>query len=145
MKTKNLILLACALMLLHCTGTKNMKLGVSNGKLLPCPASSNCVCSQSAVEDHYIEPLTYDGTANEAKRKLVAVIHSMERAKIAKETDDYIHAEFTSALLRFVDDVEFYFPADERVIQVRSASRVGYYDFGVNRKRLEKIRSEFTK
>lgn len=120
-----------------------MKFGVSSGELLPCPNSPNCVCSQSAVKNHYIEPLTYEGATNEAKQKLVAVIHSMERAKIAKQTDDYIHAEFTSALFHFIDDVEFYFPANERVIQMRSASRVGYYDFGVNRRRLEKIRGEF--
>lgn len=122
-----------------------MKLGVANGKLLPCSDSPNCVCSQSADKNHYIEPLTYDGTPLEAKQKLVAIIRSIERAKIATDIDGYVHAEFSSALFRFVDDVEFYFPAEQRVIQVRSASRVGYYDFGVNRRRLESIRSELSK
>ena len=67
----------------------------------------------------------------------------MPRSKIVSEQDNYLHIEFTSRIMRFVDDVEFYFNDTKKIIQVRSASRVGRSDFGVNRKRVEMIRSEF--
>jgi uncharacterized protein (DUF1499 family) len=69
----------------------------------------------------------------------------MTRMKIVEEKDDYLHAEARSLIFRFVDDVEFYLPAPEKVIHVRSASRVGYSDMGVNRKRVEEIRRRFVK
>ncbi|MEN6507422.1 MAG: DUF1499 domain-containing protein, partial [Smithella sp.] len=67
----------------------------------------------------------------------------MKRIKIVAEKEDYLHAEAKSLIFRFVDDVEFYFPANEKIIHVRSASRVGYSDMGVNRKRVEEIRKRF--
>jgi uncharacterized protein (DUF1499 family) len=67
----------------------------------------------------------------------------MRDAEVITETENYIHATFTSRIFRFVDDVEFYFMRDAPVIHVRSASRVGYSDLGVNRKRVEKIRQAF--
>ena len=120
-----------------------MELGIKNGGLSPCPQSPNCVSTQSPDEDHYIEPIKYSGTLTHARARLAAVIHSMKRSRIVDVQDDYIHAEFRSAVFRFVDDVEFYFPSNDPIIQVRSASRVGYYDFGVNRRRIETIRHEF--
>lgn len=122
-----------------------MRKNLENGKLRPCPASPNCVSSQSSDQDHFIEPLTYQDSRARAKERLIAVIQAMDRARIIELEDDYLHAEFTSALLRFVDDVEFHFPAEAKVIEVRSASRLGYYDFGVNRRRVEQIRTEFSK
>jgi len=76
--------------------------------------------------------------------KLRKVIHSMERTRIMEDSERYLRVEFTSAVMGFVDDVEFYFP-DKPVIQLKSASRIGYSDFGVNRKRVEKIRELFLK
>ena len=66
----------------------------------------------------------------------------MPRTSIVEERADYLYAEFASRLLGFVDDVEFYFPPNERIIHVRSASRLGHSDFGVNRKRIEDIRAK---
>jgi len=122
-----------------------MKKNLENGKLRPCPASPNCVSSQSSDKDHLVEPLKYQDSRAQARDRLIAVIQAMDRARISELQDDYIHVEFTSALFRFVDDVEFYFPAEAKVIEVRSASRMGYYDFGVNRRRVEQIRAEFNK
>jgi uncharacterized protein (DUF1499 family) len=68
----------------------------------------------------------------------------MKRSRIVKTEDTYIHAEFTSAIFRFVDDVEFYLDDTAKTIHMRSASRVGKSDFGVNRKRMEKVRAHFT-
>ncbi len=139
------MILVSLLMLASCTGNANMEFGVKNGSLSPCPHSPNCVSSQSSDENHYFEPIKYSGTPAQAREKLISVIRSMKRSRIVESHDDYIHAEFTSVLFRFVDDAEFYFPPGDPIIQARSASRIGYYDFGVNRRRMERIRHEFEK
>jgi uncharacterized protein (DUF1499 family) len=72
---------------------------------------------------------------------LKKIIQGMKRTRIITEKDDYLYVEFTSALWRFVDDVEFYFKDASKTIQVRSASRLGRSDLGVNRKRIETIRA----
>ena len=133
------------IMLTGCSGAKP-DLGVNNGELMPCPKTPNCVNSQAADEEHYIEPIHFSGTQQEAKGRLLKIFESEERTKILTVQENYIRVEFASALFGFVDDVEFYFPEKQAagtVIHIRSASRVGYSDLGVNRKRIEKIRSKF--
>lgn len=130
---------------LHCTGTRPNDIGIKeNGKLLPCPESPNCVSSQIDIEDevHYIQPLEYLGSLEDAKAKLEKTIANQERAKIVENTEKYIYAEFTTKMMRFVDDVEFIFDDKNKLIHVRSASRIGRKDFGVNRERIEKIQAE---
>jgi uncharacterized protein (DUF1499 family) len=90
-----------------------------------------------------MEPLAFDGAREEAIARLRSVIESIPRTKIVTVTDDYMHAEFTTRICRFVDDVEFYVDAEAGVIHFRSASRVGYSDFGANRKRMERFRAKF--
>lgn len=124
------------------------KLGIDDSKLMPCPKTPNCVSSQAHDEKHYIEAISYSGTRQAAHDRLLQIIRSEKRTEILVDQENYIRVEFTSALFRFVDDVEFYFPkekADEKLIHVRSASRIGSSDLGVNRKRIERIRSEFYK
>lgn len=116
---------------------------VRNGKLPPCPDSPNCVSSQSPDKRHFVEPIHYDGTGQQALDRLNAVLRGMKRCRVVTVGDNDIHAEFTSAFFRFVDDVEFHIENDAKMIHIRSASRVGYSDFGVNRARMEKIRSLF--
>lgn len=123
-------------------GNRPNNLGVNNGKLAPCPNSPNCVSSQSSDVGHSIAPLTYSSTPEEAIAKLKSVIESLPRTKIITESNDYLYAEFKSALMGFVDDVEFYLDPKANVIQVRSASRLGQSDLGVNRKRIETIRAK---
>ena len=88
-------------------------------------------------------PLTYKATLEEARERLISVIHSMKRSEIVTAESKYVHATFHSALFRFVDDVEFSFDDQEKIIHVRSASRMGYSDLGVNRRRVEEIRRRF--
>jgi uncharacterized protein (DUF1499 family) len=90
-----------------------------------------------------VEPFRYQDTLTEARDRLVSVLNSMARTRIVTIDEDYIHAEFTSHLFRFVDDVEFYFDQDGKTIHVRSASRTGYFDLGANKRRVEDIRKEF--
>lgn len=133
---------AIVMALFSFSGTRPTNLGVKDGKLAACPASPNCVSSQAATADkeHYIEPLP--GGDDAAMERLKGVIEGMERTKIISAREDYLYAEFTSALMGFVDDVEFYRDATSGTIQVRSASRLGQSDLGVNRKRVEEIRAK---
>jgi uncharacterized protein (DUF1499 family) len=145
MKKTNIVVMLSLIMLTGCSGTKP-DLGVNNGELMPCPKTPNCVNSQAADEKHYINPIHFSGTQQAAKDRLLKILESEERTKILTVQKNYIRAEFASALFGFVDDVEFFFTekqAAEAVIHIRSASRVGYSDLGVNRKRIEKIRSKF--
>ena len=114
--------------------------GLRDGKLSECPDSPNCVSSQTEMKGHTIEPLSYRGSFSDAKEALLSVITSLPRTKIIVDNDRYIHVTFTSRLMRFVDDVEFLFDDTNKKIHVRSASRVGYSDMGVNRKRVEELR-----
>ena len=88
-------------------------------------------------------PIPITGTTDEARQTLLAVIGAMPRAKVVTDDGNYIHATFTSRVFRFVDDVEFVIDDSASEIHFRSASRVGYGDMGVNRKRMEEIRSHF--
>ncbi|NOY68785.1 MAG: DUF1499 domain-containing protein [Deltaproteobacteria bacterium] len=118
-------------------------LGVKDGRLSPCPGSPNCVSSQDTGKSHHIDPITYTCSAADARKALDLVLESMPACKIVSDSDSYIHATFKSRFFRFTDDVEFYFPKESGLIHVRSASRTGYSDLGVNRKRIEKIRKLF--
>ncbi|MEC4668891.1 MAG: DUF1499 domain-containing protein [Nitrospirota bacterium] len=113
----------------------------SNRTLSSCPHSPNCISSLAGDAKHYVAPLQYTEGLHEARELLRSILRSMKRVRIVVEEPTYIHAEFTSALFRFVDDVEFLFAEPENVIHVRSASRVGHYDFGANQKRIERIRN----
>ena len=124
-------------------GKRPSNLGVKNGKLAPCPSSPNCVSSQSTDALHQIAPLTFTSTPEQALAKLKSIIQSLPRTQIITETEDYLYAEFKSALLGFVDDVEFYLDQNANIIHVRSASRLGQSDLGVNRQRIETIRAKF--
>ncbi|MEH2184233.1 DUF1499 domain-containing protein [Nostoc sp.] len=115
-------------------------LRVDNGHLSACPASNNCVVSQNADEKHAIDPILYHVDRNAAREILLKVLSVVPRTEIVEQTDNYIHALSKSRIFRFVDDVEFYLPANESVIHLRSASRMGEFDLGVNRRRSEQIR-----
>src|SRR5512147_2768168 len=108
--------------------------------LPPCPSSPNCVSTQATDDGHAIAPLRYKKPRAEAKEALKAAIATLPRVKLVEEDESYLHYEFTSLLLRFVDDVEFLFDDETKTIHFRSASRTGYGDLGVNRRRMEKIR-----
>ena len=127
------------------SGKRPTNLGVNDGKLALCPDTPNCVSSQAPDTDvqHKTAPLRYTKSPSEAMAALKTVIQGMERTEIIREEDNYLYAEFTSALMGFVDDVEFLLDPNAKVIHVRSASRLGQSDLGVNRKRIEEIRAKF--
>ena len=136
MSFRHLPCLFMLLLLASCSGATPKNLGVRDGRLTPCPKSPNCVTSFSSDEVHGIAPLK--GSLAEVK----AVLAGLKRVRIVQEEEHYLRAEFTSAIMRFVDDVELLAEPDNGLVQMRSASRLGYGDLGVNRKRIEEIRTK---
>jgi uncharacterized protein (DUF1499 family) len=120
-----------------------LNLGVQNGQLTPCDNMPNCVNSQSQDPRHQINPISYTMSSVIAQEKLLNIIQSTPRSEVIIEKPGYIYAEFRTKGMGYVDDVEFYFDEPEQVIHFRSGSRVPYYDFKVNRQRMEAIREAF--
>ncbi len=118
-------------------------LGVKEGRLTDCPGSPNCVCTQASEPSHQMEPIPFTGDLTSVRERLKTAIGSIPRSKITEETDNYIRAEFTTALMRYVDDVELLIDEDEKVVHFRSASRIGHSDLGANRKRMEQLAAAF--
>ena len=118
-------------------------LGIKDGTLAACPNSPNCVSTQSQDPRHQIAPIPYTTSLATARDNLLRVIQSMERSTIITEEATYIHAEFRTKGIGYVDDVEFYLDEDAQVVHFRSSARLPYYDFEVNRKRMEAIRTAF--
>ena len=123
------------------SGTRPNDLGVKGGRLKAAPSSPNAVSSQAGDAAHRIDPLTYRTTPERAMQALLEIIRKTPRTRIVTANADYVYAEYESALMGFVDDVEFYFEPGASVIQLRSASRLGYSDLGVNRKRIDDVRA----
>lgn len=126
------------------SGKRPSDLGVRDGKLKPAPSSPNCVNSQAQDPTHAIAPLAYRTTPEAALKTIAEIVRATPRTRIVSQTNDYLYAEYESALMGFIDDVEFWLPAGDRIVHVRSASRVGYSDLGVNRKRIEDVRQRLS-
>lgn len=144
-KTKLIVILSSAAFLPACSGTRPQHLGINDGILWSCPASPNCVSSFAADKKHQIDPLEYSGSKEQTLLRLKSVISIMGGGKVISEKENYLHAEFTSKLFRFVDDAEFLLDEKTKTLHFRSASRLGHSDLGVNRKRIETIKSLLAK
>lgn len=132
------------------SGKAPERLGVVDGRLQPPSLTANSVSSQSAMyPDHpqrdyaMIAPLSYTGDGNAAMKKLATILKGREGTTVVTQNPDYIYARSTTSLLKFTDDLEFWLDSQNSVIQIRSASRLGRKDFGVNRARIEAIRARF--
>ena len=114
-------------------------LGVKDGRLAPCRRTPNCVSSQAdpADREHYIAPIAFRGRMEELRH----AVQSMARTTVIAADRNYLYAEYRTALMRYVDDVELYYDERAGLVHVRSASRLGRRDFGVNRKRVEELRA----
>ena len=141
-----LVLLAAQLGLFH--GKPPNDLGVRDGRLKPPSLTPNSVSSQAGLHaDHpqrdyaLIDPLPMQGDARQTMARLQAVLASMRSVRVVEQKEDYLYAQFTTPLMRYVDDVEFWIDPVAQVVQVRSASRLGHGDLGLNRKRVEQIRA----
>jgi len=116
--------------------------GAGEADLPPCPSSPNCVSSRDPDRAHRVDPIPFRGAEEEAREALETALRSLPRATIVASSGIVIRAEFRTRL-GFVDDVEFRIDEAAGAIHVRSASRKGYWDLGVNRRRVEAIREAF--
>ncbi|MDP2243684.1 DUF1499 domain-containing protein [Pseudomonas sp.] len=121
-----------------CSGSPPDNLGIHDGRLAACPESPNCVNSQASDAQHTIEPLALKGSPEQTQARLKELLSDEPRVRLLDEKPGYLRAEFSSKLMRFVDDVEFMIGTTQ--VDVRSASRLGYADFDVNRERIEQLR-----
>ena len=122
---------------------RSQDLGVSAaGELASCDGASNCVSSMATNQDQFMEPWPYSGATEGARERLLLILRLLPNVKIIAEEETYLAAEFRVAQL-FIDDVEFLIDPQVRVVHFRSASRIGVGDFGVNRKRMQRIGDAF--
>jgi uncharacterized protein (DUF1499 family) len=143
MKIELSSMISMAAILAACCANTPESSGVKDGKLAECPDKPNCVSSMAGDKSHYIEPFRYSGDFNKVKTALIETVKSQDWAVIVSDNENYIHAEFKSKIFRFTDDVEFLIDDKSKTVHIRSASRVGYSDMGVNRKRMESLRAVF--
>lgn len=119
--------------------SKKMPPGLQDGALAKCPKSPNCVNTYSADEGRRMPSLPFYSDLETSRERILSILRTLERVDIVTIEENYIHAEFTSNLFKFVDDVEFAFDDVKKTVHFRSASRTGYSDLGVNRNRMQKI------
>jgi uncharacterized protein (DUF1499 family) len=125
-----------------CSSRTPSSIGIDQSGLKDCPNSPNCVSTEARDEKHRTEPFQIKGAPEAGWTAIVNSVAGMPRTKIITTTDNYLHAECRSRIFRFVDDLELYLDRSNGRISVRSASRSGYSDFGVNRKRVETLRQK---
>lgn len=118
-------------------------LGVKNKQLAKLSSKPNCVSSQTESTSKKVKPIQYSVSAKEQMNKVVSVVSNMPGAKIKQQTGVYLYAVFMTKIMRFKDDVEIFLDEDEKLLHFRSASRLGYSDLGVNRKRYNAFASAF--
>ena len=125
------------------SGKRPGNLGVKDGALASCGRRLNCVSSQADAGDaqRYVAPMPFKGSAAEAIAAARRAVESMARTRVVRAEGNYLHAEFRSKLMGYVDDLELTCDAQAGVLHVRSASRLGRRDFGVNRARVAALRA----
>ena len=118
--------------------------GLVEGSLSKCSSKPNCVCSEHKDDSsHYIDPIIIPENTTVNHFTLLKNIINEMGGNIQVESSDYLAATFTSAMFKFVDDLEVRIDATQKVIHIRSASRVGYGDMGVNKKRTDLLKKLF--
>ena len=141
-----LAVLAILALLPGCADSRAAGIDATTGGLAVCPGSPNCVCSTTHPEGPagaVIDPFTYSGAKADAHRRLLAALAQEPRTTVVSDDGTYVHATCISLIFRFVDDVELLIDDARHRIEVRSLSRVGYSDLGVNRRRVERLRAAF--
>ena len=127
-----------------CSSIPERELKDADSAIVTCTSAPNCVSSKATSKDRQVAPISFKGTVAEFQKSIQKSILSLPRTEIIKSQGAYMHAEFKTLIMRFTDDIELFFVPAESLIHVRSSSRTGYYDFGVNRNRVEKLRQLMT-
>lgn len=137
--TKLAVLGSCAFLMSACGVSTTTEIGLANDNLRPCPSSPNCVSSTAADSFRRVGPFQLQVPPDEAWAAAKKIIVKLPRTQVVSFKDNYLHAECYSAVFGFVDDLELQLLPGQNQIAVRSAARSGYYDFGVNLKRVEEL------
>jgi len=127
---------------LSCAGTRPESLGVTEGRLAPCPSSPNCVCSDDGGTGRGVAAIELAMAAEKAWPIVVDTVYEMARTTVIRDEDGYLHAEAASAVFGYVDDLELQLRAKHKEIAARSASRTGWWDLGANKRRVESLREK---
>ena len=143
MKTKQFLIMGILMSLVGCAGSRPDNLGISGDLLRDCPKKPNCVSTTSTSDKNKIDPISTSDSPVISMQKLTSIVQSMPGASIIEASTNYLRVEFKSSIFGFVDDVEFFQADGKSQISMRSASRMGYSDLGVNRKRMEQIRASY--
>ncbi|MCW8892019.1 MAG: DUF1499 domain-containing protein [Deltaproteobacteria bacterium] len=125
-------------------GCSNTSIGVQNARLMPCPASPNCVSTDATDTKHQIAPFKIKSSDIDVWQQIQQQVSALPKTQIVTATENYLHAECRSSLFGFIDDLEFLLRPEQGEIAIRSAARLGYSDLGVNRKRVESLRAVLT-
>lgn len=119
------------------------QLGHQNGRLKPLPSTPNAVSSQSTDPARHVAPLMFKASREATHQALIDAAMKWGHARIVVDQPDYLHIVFSTPTMRFRDDVEFYLDSTRGKVDIRSASRSGYSDMGLNRTRYEAIRKYY--
>ena len=134
---------AAAVALASCASTPSKAITDPLNTITPCSSAPHCVSSKNAVDSaRHVDAFKFDGSTEQAHAALLQALHSHEDARIESDVMPVVRSTFHTTV-GFVDDVTFVFRDDAKLIDVKSRSRIGYYDFGVNRRRVEQLRTEF--
>jgi len=139
-----IVAVSTLLVLAACSSKAPDNLGMRNGHFALCPDSPNCVSSEASDDEHKVAPIVMHGTEDKVMVDLANTIESMFGGKVIEIKGPYLYAEYTSRVMRFIDDLECYYDKENGLIQVRSASRIGYSDWNANRNRVEELRKLLT-
>lgn len=137
---KKLLAAGSFLILLSCSSFPPRDLNIGSNSITDCPSAPHCVSSKSTSPESRISPLIFKGSVEDFQTKLKIALSKMPRSEIIRIEGPYAHVEFTSLIMRFTDDLEVFFIPKESLVHVRSSSRIGYADFGVNHDRVETLR-----
>jgi uncharacterized protein (DUF1499 family) len=133
------ILLGFSIVAIMIVGGRAQGSDSSKSVLLTCPNSPNCVSSRASEGPRKMDPIGYKGSVEDARQRVLEIVRSFPRVAVVESSGNYLKVEVRSAIFYFIDDVEFEFDDAPKLVHFRSASRLGYYDFGVNRRRMEAI------
>jgi uncharacterized protein (DUF1499 family) len=139
-KIHNWVVIFMSITLFSCAGQKPEDLGIFDNKFSPCAESPNCVSSDARDKDHAVEMFKLNTNLNNGWQKVHDVVSSFPRTKVITFNKQYIHVECSSAVFGFVDDLQLHLRGEGGSVAVKSASRLGHSDFGVNRKRIASLR-----
>jgi len=139
------LLILCTLLIGCGSNSKITKanIGLIDQQLKDCPRSPNCVSTFAKDKKHAAVPWSYTGSIEETKMQVEKICRNYIGAELVAGGSNYLHYTFKTNLGGFLDDVEFYFDDENKLVHFRSASRVGYGDFGANKRRMKKLQKEF--